>query len=181
MMLARRIIALPPVAITAVFVTLQGAIWLVESLTSGEVRRFTWSVGIYLPSLMLLFWAFSLCIVAEQSMGARPRPLSSILFATTLLCLIASVPLNSLLFAALEDGSYTSFPFIQFVAAILVMLWTGMATRTLLNAIGDDPSPTKFVPFGLTFIAIFFLPVGVWFLQNRIRMVLGAQCERMSA
>ncbi|MEQ1709493.1 MAG: hypothetical protein ABL864_14305 [Terricaulis sp.] len=166
-MIGKQIATVSPIVVVAIFVVTLAGLELLEAHTSGPLQQSVRSVGILFPSIAIVVWSFGLFALAQHSRGVRPS-LWSAIFGLALLFLLISIPINSQLFVALESGVQPQFPLGMFVSAALVVVCVGLATSAFLAATGADNSPFKFLPFGATFVAIYFLPLGIWFLRKRI-------------
>ncbi|MBX9684940.1 MAG: hypothetical protein K2X41_14250 [Hyphomicrobium sp.] len=172
-MIGDRIASAPPIVVVAVFGITLAFLELLAANTSGGFQQSVRSMGIVFPSTFVVAWSFGLFNLARRSRRTRPKFWPAI-FGLALLFLLISIPVNSQVLAALEMGRQPQIPIVMLVAAALVMVCVGLATSAFLNATGADNSPFRLVPFGVTAVAIYFLPIGIWFLRNRIAAIASA-------
>lgn len=169
----QKISAIFVLAILAGLIVSMGVLSFWEARSAGDTQRSLRSIGLILPSIAVLAWSYKLLALAERARGLRFR-IKAWLFVAALLFLILLAPVLGGLFLSLEMGVGPPFPIVAFVAGVLTPVCVGITTHAFLTAAGDDNSPFHFFPFGLTFLGIFFLPLGIWFLRDRIARLSAA-------
>lgn len=117
--------------------------------------------------LFSVAWAFALCIVAQSALKEQGK-LGKVVFSITILLVIleilvqqqiAQAEANELIYTLISAS--VAFSFVS----------VGFAVSALHRAENKNDWPFTYSAI-FTYIAIFFLPFGIWFLRHRIKPLL---------
>lgn len=137
---------------------------LVQNVAEALLQWLFWIGGV--------IWALSVFLVARQPNRSYGGRLGVAVFGLTLILIAISVAMQSWLGAPLYwTDDFSVGLFLVFGAVFLAVVCLGLAASTIDSVEGRSGWPFKWSTFG-TIAAILFLPVGIWFLRERVLRLL---------
>ncbi len=157
-LVARRLLQAPPwlTLVVAVILTILSA-----SLNARD--PLSQIIAVVLP-LLVIAWSCALVFIATSATG-RNRRWHSVLHASAAIVVVAVFVSRS----TLEDAGLVGFVFLVLVPLVVTCFW--VAASALVDF--EQPLSAASIPKKiLTFVLIFYLPIGIWFLHSRIQTLL---------
>lgn len=170
-MIARALLATPAAIVLGFYIVAIGVPTLFEHALPDSIRApvtvlLKWSFWI-----LAVVWAFALFTVARKANRMGSSVIGGSIFAITLVLLAVWIVVEPLLgpdFLSTAEGARIALYYAPLLCAVISI---GLAASALDTSEGGSGWPFKWVTIG-TWFAIFFLPIGIWFLSARVRKLL---------
>lgn len=164
-MLARKLLATPPIMVVAFYVFAIAALTLTAMVlpavrTSAVIGFFAWMCAV--------IWALALFVVAHKALRMGRGLIGKTFFVTTFVLFAAATIVDMWLGSSIWD---TRMAVLMFVSVLCAVISMGFAVSALETFEGGSGWPLT-GSMQNTVTAILFLPIGIWFLQKRVERLL---------